>query len=169
MLERLACTREASSGNPVRQSKPASTTCSISTSFATLPASLTPRLRYLRAPPASAPACVSQAQGSLAELSTSCAVRLEGDKLLSSKRKEAVHSTTCHPLRSLGSVPGAASTRGAHRVPAKWRERRAMSVTVRACPSTARLRRCQKPCTSGVTQASLPTALRRCLHMPAQL
>ena len=49
VLSGLACTRDASRGNPVRQSKPASTTCSISTSFATLPASFTPRLRYLQA------------------------------------------------------------------------------------------------------------------------
>ena len=45
----LACTSDASRGKPVRQSKPASTTCSISTSLATLPASFTPRLRYLHA------------------------------------------------------------------------------------------------------------------------
>lgn len=49
-------------------------------------------------------------------------------------------------------------------MPAKWRERRAMRVTVSACPRTARLRRCQKPCTSGVTHRSLPSALRKPLH-----
>ena len=50
-----------------------------------------------------------------------------------------------------------------HRVPAKWRERRAMRVTVRARPSTASERCCQKPCTSGVDHRSLPSAVRNCL------
>ena len=39
------CTMLASSGRPVRRSKPASTNCSASTSLATCPLKLTPRLR----------------------------------------------------------------------------------------------------------------------------
>ena len=53
---------------------------------------------------------------------------------------------------------------GPHRVPAKWRERRAMRVTVRARPRTASERCCQKPCTSGVNHRSLPNAVRSCLN-----
>lgn len=64
-------------------------------------------------------------------------------------------------LQVTPSLTGAAS---AHLVPAKWRERRAMSVTVSACPRTARLLRCQKPWMRGVTHLSLPRALRRCLR-----
>lgn len=40
------CTMLASSGRPVRRSKPASTSCSASTSLATCPLKFTPRLRY---------------------------------------------------------------------------------------------------------------------------
>ena len=64
-------------------------------------------------------------------------------------------------LRVMPLLTGAAS---AHLVPAKWRERRAISVTVSACPRTARLLRCQKPWMRGVTHLSLPRALRRCLR-----
>lgn len=155
----LACTREASRGKPVRQSKPASTTCSISTSLATLPASFTPRLRYLHAQSHFCAEIPSQMTPSEAA-AQSLAVQRHMTATITLVRHCAAMAT--HMARGM---PCQACMRGhtgiagaAYRVPAKWRERRAMRVTVSAWPRTARLRRCQKPCTSGVTHRSFPNA-----------